>query len=144
MHPAFGQTAPLRGITQAPGIVAAAAITAAAAVVTGDHIIPKEVILTADTAGVAPEGGPIPMTHCNHDHLDNAAISHDPTEGINPTTGVGLNPWGGILAVNPILQIINIPSMLQSLWTGSDVEHIETSILSYEPITSQVAKIVCS
>ena len=144
MCPALGQTAPLHGITWAPGIIAATAITAAAAVVTGDHVIPEEVILIADATGVAPGGGPIPTTHHNHNHLNNAAISHDPTKGIDPTTEVGLNPWEGILVIDPILQIVDIPSMLQSLQTGSDIEEVEASIPPHEPITDQVAKIVCS
>ena len=84
------------------------------------------------------------MTHHDHDHLNDTAISHDPAEGINPTTGVGLDPQEGILAIDPILQIVNIPGVLQSLWTGSDIEQVETSIPSYELITDQVAKIVCS
>ena len=148
MHPAFSQTAPLCGITRAPGIVtaAAAAVTAAAAaaVVDGDHIIPEEVILTADATGVTPGGGPIPATHRGHDHLDDATISRNRAEGINPTTGVGLNPQEGILVIGPILQIMNIPSVLQSLQTGSNVEQVETLIPSHEPITDKVAKIVCS
>ena len=143
MCPAFSQVAPLCTITRALDVIAATAITAAAVVVNGDHIVPEEVVLTADTTGVTP-GGSIPMTHHDHDHLDDTATGHDPAEGIDPTTGVGLNPWEGILVFDPILQIVNIPGMLQSLKTGSDIEQVEASIPSHEPITDQVAKIVCS
>ena len=144
MCPALDWTAPLYGITWALGTVAAAAITAAAAVVTRDHIVPKEVILTADATGVAPGGGPIPMTHHDHNHPDDVAISHDPTKGIDLATRVGLNPQEDVLAINPILQIINVPDVLRSLQTGSNFEQVEASIPSHEPITDQVAKIVCS
>ena len=122
MCPAFDRIALLHRITQVPDVVTATVITAAAAVVNRDHIIPEEVILTADAVGVAPGGGPVPTTHRDHDHPANAAISLDPAEGIDPTTGVGFNPWGGILVADLILLIINIPSMLQSLQTGSDIE----------------------
>ena len=144
MHPAFGRTAPLLGITRAPDIITAAAITAAAVVVTGDHIIPKEVVLAADTAGVAPGGGPVPVTHCNHGHLDDATIGHDPAEGIDPTTGVGLDPQEDTPVINPVLQIANVPGVLRSPLTGSNVERVGASIPSHKPITDQVAKIVCS
>ena len=93
MHPAFDQITPLCGIAWAPDIIAATAITAAAVVVNGNHIIPKEVVLTADAAGVTPGGDPIPMTHHDHNHPNNTAIDPDPTEGIDPTTEVGLDPW---------------------------------------------------
>ena len=98
MHPALDQTTPLHGITWAPGTVAAAAITTVAAVVTGDHVIPEEVVPVADTAGVTPGGGPIPMTHCDHTPLNDATISHNPVKGIDPVKGiestikVGLDP----------------------------------------------------
>ena len=112
MYPALNWTAPLCGITQAPGVITAAAITTAAVVVTRDHIIPKDVILTADTAGVTPGGGPIPVTHRDHDHLDDAAMGHNPAKGIDPTTGVGLDPREDALVIDPILQTTNIPGVL--------------------------------
>ena len=92
MHPALDQTAPLRGITRVLGAIAAAAITAVAAVVTRDHVIPEEVVLASDATGVTPGGGPIPVTHRDHTHLDDDTIGHNPTEGIDPATGVGLDP----------------------------------------------------
>ena len=112
MCPAPDRTAPLHRITWALGIIIAAATTAAAAIVTGDHVVPEEVILTADTAGVAPGGGPVPTTHHDHDHLNNNAIGHDPAEGINPATGVGLDPWEDAPVINPILQIANVTGVL--------------------------------
>ena len=139
MHPALDQTAPLRRITWAPGAIAATAITAGAAVVTRDHVIPKEVVLAADAAGVTPGEGPVPVTHCNHTHLDDAAISHDPAKGIDPTTGVG--PWEDAPVINPVLHIANIPGMLRSPLTASNVEQVGASIPSHKPITDQVAKI---
>ena len=144
MHPALNQTAPLCGITRVPGAVTATTITAAAVIVTRDHIIPKEVILTVDAAGVAPGGGPIPTTHHDHTHLDYTAIGHDPTKGINPTTGVGLNPQENAPVIDPVLQTANIPGVLRSPLTGSDVEQVGASIPSHKPITDQVVKIVCS
>ena len=103
MHPAFGRITPLCGITWALGVIAATAITTAAVVVTRDHVTPEEVVLTADTTGVTPGGGPIPVTHRDHDHLDNTAMGHDLAEGIDPTTRVGLDPQEGILVIDPIL-----------------------------------------
>ena len=61
MHPAFGQITPLHGITQALDIIAAAAITTAAAVVNGDHIIPEEVVFTADAKELLQEEVPFPQ-----------------------------------------------------------------------------------
>ena len=137
MHLALDWTAPLCGITPAPDAITAAAITAAA-------VVPGEVILTADATRVAPGGGPIPMTHHNHAHLDNAAISHDPAEGIDPATRVGLDFWEDTPVINPILQITNVPGVLRSPLTGSNVEQVGTSIPSHKQITYPVAKIVCS
>ena len=144
MCPALEQTTQLHGITRAPGIVAATATMAAAPVVTRDHIIPEEVVLAADSTGAAPGGGPIPTTRRDHDHLDDYAIGHDPTKGMDPATGVGLNPQEDAPVVDPVLQIANIPSMLQSPQTGSDIERVGTSIPSHKPLTDQVGKIVCS
>ena len=132
MHPAFDQIAPLHGITQAPDVVAATAITTAAAVVNGNHIIPEEVALTADTTGATPGGDPIPVTHHDHDHPNNTAVNHNPAEGIDPATEVGLDPQEDIIAIDPILRIINVPGVLQSLWTGSDVEQVKASIPSHD------------
>ena len=143
MRPALDWAIPPLGITRALGAVAATAITTAAAGVTRNHAAPGGAVPAADIAGVAPEG-PVPGTHHDPGPPDNAAISHNPAEGIDPTTGVGLDPQEGVLVINPILQIINVPGILQSLWTGSDVEWIETLIPSHKPITDQVAKIVCS
>ena len=95
------RTIPLLGIALAPDAIAAAAVTAAAAVVTGDHAAH-----TADITGVAPEGGPIPVTHHDHGPLHDAAIGH------NPAIEVGLNPREDALVINPILQITNVPSVL--------------------------------
>ena len=81
-------------------------------VVTGDHATPGEAVPAADVAGVAPEGGPIPVTHHDPGPPDAAAIGHDPIEGIDPTTEVGLNPRGGKPVIDPILQITSVPGML--------------------------------
>ena len=117
MRPAFEWIAPLSGITWALDIVTATAVTTAAAVVNGDHVIPKEVILTADATGFAPGGGPIHMTHCDHNHPNDATIGHNPAKGIDLTTGVGVDPQEDILAINPILQIINVSGVLRSINT---------------------------
>ena len=144
MHPAFNWIAPFHGITWALDIIAATAITTAAAAVIVNHVIPKEVVLAADTTGATPGGDLVPMTHHNHDHPDDTTVDHNPAKGIDLTTEAGLDPQEDVIAVNPILQIINIPGMLQSLWTGSNVEQVKALIPSHEPITDQVAKIVCS
>ena len=144
MRLALDRTVPLLGITWALDAITAAAITTAAAVVTRDHATPGEAVPTADVAGVAPEGGPIPVTHHNHGPLDDAAIGHGPAKGIDPAIKAGLDPQEGTPVIDPILQITNIPSMLQSLPTGSDVEQVGASIPSHKLITDQVAKIVCS
>ena len=141
MHLALDQTVPLLGIAWALDTVTATAITTAAAVVTRDHATPGEAIPTADVTGVTPEGGPVPVTHHDPGPPGDAAISHGPTEGINPTTKVGLNPRGGTPVIDPILQITSFPGMLRSLLTGNDVEQVGASTSSHKPITDQVAKI---
>ena len=108
MHPAFDR------IAQAPGVITATVVTAAAVVVIMNHIIPEEVVLAADTVGAAP-GDLVPVTHRNHDHPDNTTINHDPTEGIHLATEAGLDTREDVIAANPILQIVNISGILQSL-----------------------------
>ena len=108
MHLALDRTVPLLRIAQAPDT--AAAITAA--VVTRDHTAPREAVLTADIAGVTPEGGPIHTTHHDHGPLDDDAIGHDSAEGIDPAIEVGLNPREDALVIDPVLQITNVPGML--------------------------------
>ena len=70
-----------------------------------------------------------------------ATISHGPAEGIDPVTGVGLDPRGGAPVIDPVLQIASVPGVLRSLLTGNDVERVGTLIPSHKPITDQVAKI---
>ena len=139
--PALGRTIVPLGITQALDAVTATAITAAAVVVTGDHTTPREAIPTADVAGVTTEEGPIPVTHHDHSPLNDNAIGHNPTEGIDPTIKAGLDPQEDAPVINPVLQIANVPGVLRSLPTGSDVEQVGASIPSHKPITDQVAKI---
>ena len=111
MHPAFNQIAPLPGIAWAPEVIEATAVIAAAAVVTMTHIILVEAVLTADAPRVTPEGDLIPTTHHNHSHPDNTTIDHNPTEGTDLTTETALNPQEDIIAINPVLQIVNIPGI---------------------------------
>ena len=144
MHPALNLTASLHGLARAPGPVTATAITTAAVVVTRDHVVPKEVIPTADTTGVAPGGGPIPATHRNHKPLNVTTIGHDPAKGINPATGLGLDPQEDAPVADPVLQIANIPGVLRSPLTGSNVEQVGALIASHKLITDQVTKIVYS
>ena len=127
MHPAFDWIAPLHGIVWALDVVAATAVAAAAVVVIMTHIVLTEAALAADAAGAAPGGGLAPVTH--HD------TTADPAEGINLTTEAGLYPQEDVIAADPALQTINIPGMLQSLWTGSDIEQFKASIPSHKPIT---------
>ena len=141
MHQALGRTVPPLMITWALDAVAATAITAAAAVVTGDHAIPEEVIPAADVTGVTPGGGLVPVTHHDHGPLDNITITHDPAEGIDPTTEVGLDPREEAPVVDPVLQIANIPGMFHSLLMRNDVEQVGASIPSHKLITDRVAKI---
>ena len=122
-HHALDQTVLPLGIIQALGAVTATATTAAAVVVTRDHTTPGEAIPAADIAGVTPEGGPLPMTHHDPGPPSITAISHGPTEGVNPVIEVGLNHQGGTPVINPILQIASAPDVLRSLLTGNDVEH---------------------
>ena len=138
---ALGRTIPPLEIAWALDAVAATAITAAAVVVTRDHTAPGEAVPAAGITGVTPEGGPVPMTHHDPGPPDDAAISHNPAEGIDPATEVGLNPRGGTPVINPVLQITSVPSVLRNLLTGNDIEQVEALIPSHKPITDQVAKI---
>ena len=74
-------------------------------------IIPKEAVLTEDTAGATPGGDLIPVTRHDHDHPDDITTDHDPTEVINLTTEASLNPREDVIATNHILQIVNVPGV---------------------------------
>ena len=74
------------------------------------HAIPEEAILTANAAGATP-GDLTPRTHHDHDHPDDTTTDHDLAEGINLTAEASLNPQEDVIAINPILQIINIPGV---------------------------------
>ena len=111
MHLALNRTVPLLRIARAPDAIAATAIMAAAVVVTGDHAAPREAVPAADIAGFTPEGGPIPMTHHDPGPLNDSAIGHGPTKGIDPATKVGLDPQGDAPVIDPVLQIASIPGV---------------------------------
>ena len=104
-----------------PDVIAATAIIKAAVAVIIEavvavsivHTIPEEAILAADTTEATPGGGPIHMTHHNHDHPDDTTTDHDLTEDIDPTptAEANLNLQEEGTAIAPILQITNVPSM---------------------------------
>ena len=81
------------------------------------------------------------MTHHDPGPSGDAVIGHDPAEGIDPATKVGLDPQGGPPVIDPVLQIASVPGVLRSLPTGNDIERVGASIPSHKPITDQVAKI---
>ena len=103
--------APLRGIALAPDIITAIAVTVAAVVVIMTNVIPKEAVLTGNTAGATPGGDLVPMTHHNPDHPDDTTTDHDLTEGIDLAAEASLDPCEDIIAASPILQIINVPGI---------------------------------
>ena len=143
MHRALDWITPLHGIAQAPDVIAATAITAAAVVVIVTHIIPEEAVPTVDTIEAAQGGDLIPATHHDHNCPDDTIADHDLIKGIDLTTEASLDPQKGVIATDPILQIISIPDTPRGLLTRSGIEQVEASIPSHEPVTDQVAKIVC-
>ena len=117
----FDQIALLHMILLVPDVIAATAIIKAAVVVTIKvavavitvHTILKGAILTANAAEVTPGGGPIPVTHHDHDHLDDATTNHNLAEDIDIALAAeaNLDPQEEGMANTPILQIANVPSM---------------------------------
>ena len=112
--PAFNRIAPLHAIILVPDIIAATAIIEAAVVViitVAVAVIIAHAILMANATGATPGGGLIPMTHHNHNRPDITATDHDLTEGIALAAEASLNPQEDVTAIDPILQIANIPGV---------------------------------
>ena len=132
--PVFDQITPLHATILVPDIIAATAIVEAAvaaiievavAVITA-HTIPEEAILMANAAEATPGGGPIPVTEAyDHDNPDDTTTDHDLAKGIDPAAEASLNPQEDVTAIDPILQIANIPGIPRSLLEGNDVEQIK-------------------
>ena len=61
------------------------------------------------------------MTHPNLSHIDDTTTGHD----LTPAAGADLDHQEEGTAIIPILQITNIPGVLQDLPGGNDTELIE-------------------
>ena len=75
--PAFNWIALPHVTILVPDVIATTAVIEAAVAVIIAHTIPEEAIPMANATEATSGGGPIPMTHHDHDHPDDATTDHD-------------------------------------------------------------------